>query len=299
MIDSDGTEKYTSKWYATDYIFVEPGATYQTLGLSKGGSNTYIGLYNSEKEMTRTILMVANENNNFTINENERYVRLSIRNFSKELDTALFYKVNTTIYDISGYGNNGEIIESIGTTSDSPKNNYATHFAATNQKIKISNLSVLGFTNSYSFAWWEKINSVNNMCWGFSDGVRLNGMYTGKLWSTGDGSSNPLYVPGTTTQVATPTANVWHHWVMTGNGTKCLVYQDGELWGEAKTVKPITGTTIYLNGWNETTNYSSSNASMSDFRIYATPLTADQVAQLYRDSMVVDSSGNITPRDLE
>lgn len=206
---------------------------------------------------------------------------------------------STTIYDISGYGNNGEIIESIETTSDSPKNNYATHFAATNQKIKISNLSVLGFTNSYSFAWWEKINSVNNMCWGFSDGVRLNGMYTGRLWSTGDGSSNPLYTPGTTTQVDAPTANIWHHWVMTGNDTKCLVYQDGELWGEAKTVKPITGTTIYLNGWNETTNYSSSNASMSDFRIYATPLTADQVAQLYRDSMVVDSSGNITPRDLE
>ena len=202
------------------------------------------------------------------------------------------------IYDSSGYGNNGNIINGLSSIDSLPRYDKAAHFSATNQKIKISNLSTTGFTNSYSFAWWEKISSVTPMHWGFADGVRLNGMYTGRLWNTGDGSNNPLYNPGTTTQVTTPTANVWHHWVMTGNGTKCLVYQDGELWGEAKTYKSITGTTIYINGWAEATNYSSDNASMSDFRIYSTALTAEQVKELYNTSATIDKNGNIYTREL-
>lgn len=202
------------------------------------------------------------------------------------------------IYDSSGYNNNGEIINTLSTEIPSPKNNISLHFSATNQKIKISGLSTTGFSNSYSFAWWEKINSVAPMHWGFSDGVRLNGMYTGRLWNTGDGSNNPLYNPGTTTQVAAPSVNIWHHWVMTGDGTKCRVYQDGILWAEAKTYKTITGTTIYINGWDTNTNYSSDNASISDFRIYATTLTADQIKELYETSKIIDGT-NVKARDLE
>ena len=214
------------------------------------------------------------------------------------IDTVLTGNNNwATIYDSSGYNNNGTIINGLSLIDSSSRYDNGIHFSATNQKVKISNLSTTGFTNSYSFAWWEKISSVSPMHWGFADGVRLNGMYTGRLWNTGDGSNNPLYNPGTTTQVTAPTVNVWHHWVMTGNGTKCLVYQDGELWAEAKTYKPITGTTIYLNGWAETTNYSSDNASMSDFRIYSTALTADQVKELYNTSATIDKNGNIYARE--
>jgi len=75
------------------------------------------------------------------------------------------------------------------------------------------------------------------MAWGFQNGIRLNGLYNGNLWNTGDSSNNPLYKPGTTTQVSAPTANVWHHFVMTGDGTTCKVYQDGVFWAQAKTFK--------------------------------------------------------------
>ncbi len=204
---------------------------------------------------------------------------------------------NNIIYDSSGYNNNGVILNGLSLIDSSPRYNNAAHFSATDQKIKISNLSTIGFTNSYSFAWWEKISSVNPMHWGFADGIRLNGMYTGKLWNTADSTQNPLYNPGTTTQVTVPTVNVWHHWVMTGNGTKCLVYQDGELWAEAKTYKSITGTTIYINGWDTGTNYSSDNASMADFRIYSTALTAEQVKELYNTSTTIDKNGNIYARE--
>lgn len=202
------------------------------------------------------------------------------------------------IYDSSGYQNNGEVINTITIGTDSSRYKAYTHFSATNQKIKISGLSTIGFSNSYTFAWWEKISSVTPMHWGFSDGVRLNGMYTGRLWNTGDGSNNPLYNPGTTTQVTAPSVNVWHHWAMVGNGTKCLVYQDGELWAEAKTYKTITGTTIFINGWNASTDYSSDNASISDFRLYSTALTAEQIKELYNTSATIDNKGNVYAREV-
>ena len=37
---------------------------------------------------------------------------------------------------------------------------------------------------------------------------------------------------------------------------------------------------------------------ISDVRTYATALTAEQVKELYNTSMLVDASGNISPREL-
>lgn len=196
-------------------------------------------------------------------------------------------------YDVSGYGNNGTVTGSLTYTSDTPRYNVSTHIGATNQKIHVSGLTTSGFGNSYSFAWWGKRSSNSQMFWGFSDGIRLNGMYIGNLWDTGDGSSNPLYKIGTTTQVTAPSTDVWHHYVMTGNGTKCYVYLDGELWAEAKTYKSISGTSIYINGWNSGTSYCSDNTSISDFRIYSTALDAEQVKALYNTPTSIANNGTL------
>ena len=130
------------------------------------------------------------------------------------------------------------------------------------------------------------------MFWGFQDGIRLNGIYNGNLWNTGDGTSNPLYQPGTTTTVAAPSVNEWHHFAMVANGTKCQAYLDGELWGQAKTFKSISGTTLVFNGWDASTNYKNTDASISDFRIYATPLLDSDIKKLYNTSMSVDRANN-------
>lgn len=194
-------------------------------------------------------------------------------------------------YDISGYNHNG-VLDGWLSAVSTPR--YALSFGVenTNNKIYIENLPTTGFSNSYSFSWWGKVSTFSGkMFWGFADGVRLNGIYNGNLWNTGDGSQNPLYNIGTTTQVTAPSTNVWHHYVMTGNGTKCYVYLDGELWAEAKTYKSITGTTIWLNGWDDTTSYAyDSNMYMSDFRIYATALSASDVQELYNSHHPVSTS---------
>lgn len=200
---------------------------------------------------------------------------------------------NNVEYDCSGYCNNGEKINALTYTSDTPKYNVSTHIGATNQRIHISNFPTSGFGNSYSIAWWGKRASNTPMFWGFSNGVRLNGMYTGVLWNTGDGSNNPIYKPGTTTTITAPSVNVWHHYVMTGDGTTGKLYLDGELYGQAKTYKGISGDSIYINGWDSSTSYCSDNTDISDFRIYATALSADDVKALYNNAAYIDNGGNI------
>lgn len=200
----------------------------------------------------------------------------------------------TIIEDNSGYNHNGIITGTVTSISDTPRYKRSIHLSATNQYITCGAITTAGFANSYTFAWWGKSNTYNGvMHWGFSDGIRLNGIYNGILWNTGDSANNPLYVPGTTTQVTAPTSNVWHHFAMVGNGSTCQVYQDGVLWAQAKTYKAISGTIIYINGWNTKTEYKLTDLSMSDFRIYATALSAADIKTLYEVGAKIDNKGNI------
>lgn len=206
--------------------------------------------------------------------------------------------INNSVLDSSGHGYHGTIAGSLIIEQSSPKYNSGTHIASTSHYIKCGSFPTSGFSNSYSFSWWSKCGSWGGlMNWGFSDGIRLNAIYNGTLWNTGDGSNNPLYNPGTTTQVTAPSVNEWHHFVMTGDGTTCKVYKDGIHWATAKTYKSISGTQIYINGWNDATTYSYANLYMSDFRVYATALSADDVLALYQTEAKVDKGGSIHARE--
>lgn len=195
-------------------------------------------------------------------------------------------------YDCSGYGHYGLGMGTLTALTISPRFNKGIKFDNANKHIVIPTLPTAGFGDSYTFAWWGTRSAQNVMYWGYADGIRLNGMYNGIYWNTGDGSENPLYKPGTTTAVTAPALNTWAHWVMTGDGTKCRVYQNGVLWAEAKTYKSISGTLLIINGWNTLANYSSSNLSIADFRIYATALSAEDVKELYESSAAIDNKAN-------
>ncbi len=85
---------------------------------------------------------------------------------------------------------------------------------------------------------------------------------------------------------------------MTGDGTTCKVYQDGELFGVAKTYKSISGTIIFINGWANNASYASDDLSISDFRIYATCLSAADVAALYNTPISLSSNGVLFSNEL-
>ena len=190
----------------------------------------------------------------------------------------------TTEYDTSGYCNNGTRTGTFSWTSDTPKYSVSTQFNSTSTKIQLPVMDFSGMANSYTFAWWQYNISTGNMPWGFSNGNRLNCYHCSPLcWNTGDGSSNQ-FKDGSATVAPTTVQNGWHHMVVIGDGTATKLYIDGVYKGTATTYKPLTGTQIWISGWDSGTSYTFNGSKECDFRIYATALSAEDVKQLYNSN---------------
>lgn len=204
----------------------------------------------------------------------------------------------TIVYDCSGYQNNGIASESLPYVLDSPRYKGCYYFNSTSKRIILPTINMTGFSNSFSISWWGKVPSYSSiMYWGFSNGNRLN-YYNGLYCNTDDGGNNPYYIPNTTTVITSPSVNKWHHFVMIGDGSTNKLYIDGILYGIAKTYKGITGNTIVINGWDSSTYYKT-NGYISDFRIYSTALSADDIKELYNTSAYVLDNGTLLTYSIE
>lgn len=199
----------------------------------------------------------------------------------------------TTEFDTSGFGNNGTIVGSIGTDGTSPRYDCSYLFN-TNATYINTTLTTAGYSNSYTISYWaKKSNMTGCMAFGFADGNRLN-VYPNNgviCWNTGDSENNPFQNNGTSVALSTYNNGNWHHYAVAGNGTTTTLYIDGEKVGTAKTYKAITGTQLYISGWNSGTDYAWVTGSISDFRMYATTLSASDVKELYNAPISITNTG--------
>lgn len=204
--------------------------------------------------------------------------------------TASSSNAETTVYDCSGFNYNGTVSSGgLVCTVNSPRYDKCYYFNSTSQYISTPTIDTSGFANTYTFSWWGKVPSYSSvMFWGFSNGNRLN-YYSGLYCNTGDGSSNPFYSSGTTT-ISTPSTNTWHHFAMVGDGSSTQLYVDGVLYGTAKAYRSLTGTKIYINGWDSGTSYKT-NGYISDFRLYSTALSATDIKELYNAPISITNNG--------
>lgn len=203
-------------------------------------------------------------------------------------------------YDTSGYGQHGTIVGTIYGHPGTPIHDLGYYFGSSSY-IKLPTLSFTGMANSYTFSWWSCKSSMDGcMAWGFGDGNRLN-LYPSSYfcWNTGDGSNNPFRNSSGTGISFTPYNGAWHHYAITGNGTTTTLYIDGSAVGTAKTYKPLTGTQIYISGWDTTSSYKWAGGHLSDYRIYATCLSAADIKELYNTPMATDNFGNIFTREIK
>lgn len=195
-------------------------------------------------------------------------------------------------YDTSGYENNGTKTGTIKWSGDTSR--YSGSYIPTTTSTYITTpLITSGYSNSYTFSYWTKISNMSGrMVWGFGNGNRLNVYPTsaGFCWNTGDGGSNPFQNNGTNIDF-TPYNGAWHHYAITGDGTTTTLYIDGEKKGTAKTYKAITGTQLYISGWDTGTSYKWTNGNISDFRIYATCLSESDIKQLYCVPASINKTG--------
>ena len=209
-------------------------------------------------------------------------------------DNAALYNT-TTEFDTSGFGNNGTITGTI--TSDGTSPRYDICYKLSNNATYINTtLTTAGFTNSYTIAYWaKKANMTGCMAFGFADGNRLNVWPSGGTicWNTGDSENNPFQNNGTSIALSTYNNGAWHHYAVTGNSSTTTLYIDGTAVGTAKTYKAITGTQLYISGWNTSTNYKWTEGSICDFRMYSTALSATDVKELYNTPISLTNTGTL------
>lgn len=221
----------------------------------------------------------------------------------------------TTVYDCSGYSNNGTIISNLGTVTPSPRYDVATVFNGSSSAIKVNdnNWCSQGM-EQMTINVWVKASS-------WPANTRIFSCTESGGFNTEGGDSGYYRFP----------VCVYTNANKTGQGYK---YGGQEIkisdlsttdWNMLTFVYDLTGTKTYINGELHYTYNNTSygiyfnmdarlflgceaalaspsspyfNGQESDFRIYATALSAQQIKELYTTSMQIDSSGNVFAREL-
>lgn len=218
-------------------------------------------------------------------------------NSSDTAYTSMGYN-STTEFDVSGYGYHGTRINSPTFSSDTPRYSVSTHFdpgsntAATASYIQLPALT-LDFTK-ISFSIWGKWDTARNWSRAWEFGEKQEGKgYDLTLGAGGNGTT--LSVGGRISGSALPDTSVqtislatWYHIVTTVDDTTCKTYVNGSLvktftFNSAfSTATPMNYNYIGRSNWSGNQYL---NGNMSDFRVYTTVLSAQDVLDLYNKTM--------------
>lgn len=206
---------------------------------------------------------------------------------------------DNTIYDSSG--NNYNMITNGNPTyqSYSPKNLICTNFVSPSNAY-CTKFSPTGYSDNYTVSFWAIYKANNTMAFGHTNGNRLNLFFASSkiYWNTGDSYNNPFQNNGTDISNSAY-MNSWHHYVITADGTSNKLYIDGEYAGTAKTFRPLTGTTLVLSGWSTDTSVSYRlGDKISDFRLYSTTLSEQDIKELYNTGASIDKGNNLHTYEL-
>lgn len=200
------------------------------------------------------------------------------------------FSTNNNVIDCSGYTREGEIIGNLTTNSDTPRYDYVTSFDGKSY-IQITSPSV----EVRSVSFWAKWNSIpSGQSVVFVDQKSKMGfglMSTGILCSCNGISTN-------TFNKTSIVANKWYHFVIVNTGT-APTSKNRDLFINGVKQIPTSNTSDwtfdidYLQVGKRSTTSDGFVGSISDFRMYVTPLTDNDVMDLYSTSTSVDNFGNL------
>jgi len=198
-------------------------------------------------------------------------------------------RTSTIIYDASGYCNNGTINGNLTISTDTPKYSMSTYMSKTT--LITHPRPVFGGTDQeWTCAMWVKLDNtsqgsqaMNNF--NISNNI-VHASNSTPLLYLNDGT-NDYYIYGS----QAVSAGVWTHVTFVfknSDGTR-NVYINGVLknnYGPNKTSTPRGIPDIVTVGTNLA-------GYISDYRVYATPLSADDIKSLYQNEAQLDASGNV------
>lgn len=208
---------------------------------------------------------------------------------------------DTNIYDCSGYSHHGSALGTLTTSSDTARYSSSTVFDGSNSGVLLEDLVLSPIINNdITYSFWIKPNGEN--------GARsvYFGSYSLTSWSVEKTTGNVLRLywngsPDESCSGATITDGVWQHICIAKKGTNEIkVYINGVLkWTSTATHNILNLPTTYRIGRDTRTGATCYCGQMSDFRIYATSLSADDVLELYHTGASVDKNGNMYAYELK
>lgn len=207
-----------------------------------------------------------------------------IPNKSDTLYSQLGY--NNIEPDCSGYGNNGTITGTLTYSNDTPRYLGSTFFPKTGI-TKYVNLSFDSFTISF----WGKHTEQSKMLMGSMPNSTTG--ETSWYWYGDNSFKFPLgeYYYQKNAGSSDKLLGTWIHFVAVYDGANLHVYRNSIYEGK----KAFTGLVTLANlsvGIGYGVSYFT-NGNVSDFRIYATALSADDIKALYNTPISIDDKNTL------
>ena len=210
----------------------------------------------------------------------------------------------TTVHDCSGYQNNGTIFRALNCIGDSPRYKISTHFTSSipSRIMLPSDMSCLSGNNEQTLSCWVR-------SYGLGSGMTQSGLislgYGNTLFL---GTSGYYYRIDNGSSLGSIGANQnphdgnWHLVTATYKSGVASIYIDGILKNSVSCI--FSNRYINIGGNCIGTEVNNSpvynlNGDISDIRMYATALSADDIKELYNTSAYVLDNGTLLTYNLE
>ena len=210
----------------------------------------------------------------------------------------------TTVYDCSGYQNNGTITGALSCSTDSPRYKISTHFTSSipSRIMLPSDMSCLSGNNEQTLSCWVKSSGLGSgmsqsglIALGYGNSLFLSD--SGYCYRIDNGTSlNPIWAN------QNPHDGKWHLVTATYKSGIASIYIDGIL----KNSISRTFSNRYINnGLNCIGTEANSpsvyniNGDISDIRMYTTALSEEDIKELYNTSAYVSDNGTLLTYNLE
>ena len=185
----------------------------------------------------------------------------------------------TKVYDCSGYGSDGTITGTLTIASGSPRYADSSVFGGTLIDAPIKPMD--NFTIS---SWFNRSNE--------GEYIRYYGAKEAyQTWICLENSRYFVYDSSGNAHVGTYTStkNTWQHIVLVYTGSNLSLYLNGSLTSQVSNNNTLySSNTLNIGGRQGNAEYS---GKISDFRIYATALSEDDIKELYNTSAFITNNG--------
>lgn len=232
------------------------------------------------------------------------YITCAYLENNRTVCSDIFYNTDI-VYDCSGYNYNGINYGSVISNS-APRYLLSTEFDGSTAYIEFTNLAFMPniLPNEWSFAFWVYNQDVGSRSVIFSNynlgGV--GGSSFGFEKTTGE-LLRVAYVNGTfdkTIPDSTMTSNTWVHFCITKTSEHLIsVYRNGELIYTYTNANCASSGVIYRLGRDSRSDNTMFKGKLSDFRVYATAISAEDILELYHTSASIDKNGNLYAYELK